>query len=52
MKYAVINVDSVVENIIEAPDGFTMKGKTLVDATGANIGDLYQDGKFAKPEQA
>lgn len=34
MKYAVVLPNNTVENVIEAPEGFSIPGRTLVLATG------------------
>lgn len=48
MRYAVIN-DGVVESVILAEEGFTLPGKTLVEAETAGPGWLYADGEFSPP---
>jgi hypothetical protein len=50
LKHLVID-NGKVENIIEAPEGFQINGKLVMpEVEGVNIGDLYQDGQFTKPE--
>lgn len=44
-RYAVI-VGGIVENVIEAPAGFTLSGKTLVQSNTAGPGDTYSGGVF------
>lgn len=49
MRMAVVNA-GVVENIIEASDGFAIAGRQIVPATGAtSIGDTYAAGTFTAP---
>lgn len=48
MKYAVV-FDGVVDNLIMAPEGFSIDGAELVALDGGacvQIGDIYQDGEF------
>lgn len=49
MRMAIIE-EGVVVNIIEAEDENSLPGMLLVSALMANIGDLYSDGEFTRPE--
>lgn len=48
MRTAVIS-NGIVVNVIEASDGFTLPGMTLVASASAGIGDTYTNGTFARP---
>lgn len=48
MRTAVIS-NGVVINVIEASDGFTLPGMTLIASATAGIGDTYANGTFARP---
>lgn len=48
-NYAVIE-NGVVANVIVASGSDAVPGLTLVPANGAQIGDLYQNGTFTKPQ--
>lgn len=48
MRTAVID-NGVVVNVIDASDGFTLPGKTLVPSATAGIGDTYASGTFTRP---
>lgn len=51
MRYALVNTNTgVVDNIIEATEGFVVPGYNLVAATtSAQIGSTYEDGNFVDP---
>lgn len=48
-RKAVIGAAGLVENVIEADDGFTLPGKTLIAALDANPGDTWDGAQFVKP---
>ena len=48
MRYAVIK-DGLVENVIEAPEDFSLAGFTLVASETAGIGWSYAGGVFVPP---
>lgn len=54
MKYAVV-FDGVVDNLIMAPEGFSIDGAELVALDGdarVQIGDIYQGGEFRSGDSA
>lgn len=48
MRYAVIK-NGVVVNVIEAPNGYTLPGHTLVASATAGPGDTHTNGTFTPP---
>lgn len=50
-RYAVINENGVVENVIKANEGFSLPDKTLVEVTNCGIGWTYEDGEFLPPKE-
>lgn len=51
MRTAVIS-NGVVVNVIEASEGFTLPGMTLIASATASIGDIYVNGTFTRPTLA
>lgn len=52
MRYAVIDANGVVVNVIEADEGFTLDGFTLVlDDGSAKIGGTYSGTEFLPPDE-
>jgi hypothetical protein len=52
MQYAVV-IDGVVDNLIMAPEGFSIDGAELValdEDARVRVGDVYQDGEFRAVE--
>lgn len=48
MRLLVVS-NGVVENVISAPEGFTVEGKTVAQHPSAQIGWLYDGGTFTPP---
>jgi hypothetical protein len=49
MRYAVVNSDNVVVNVIEAPKDWQVEGHRVIVSKSASSGDTYIDQKFATP---
>ena len=50
MRFAVINTDNVVVNVIEAPEGWSLENYTLVESDTSSIGDNW-DGEILIPPE-
>lgn len=48
-RYAVIDKNGLVENVIEIENDFELPGKRLIETDEAGPGWLYQDGAFSEP---
>ncbi len=48
-RMAVVSGDGMVVNVVEANEGFTLPGMTLVASATAGVGDSYANGSFTRP---
>ncbi|GKX56362.1 hypothetical protein SOASR030_24740 [Leminorella grimontii] len=53
MKYAIVNGQGIVENVVIADDtsAFDITGLYVVEVDAAGPGWIYQDGKFSPPPE-